>query len=665
MEHPAILTNIVVLFGTAVVAAWGFRLLRAPSIIGFLFTGFLIGPSGLGFIEHAQVEQLTEFALVLLLFTIGLELSPQPLIRMGRGLLGAAGLQIGGVAVATAAFLVFFSGGGVVQGGVIGVAVALSSTAIVLKQLSDRGETGSVVGMITTGILLLQDVVAIAVMLILPMLGSGEGANWHDAALRSGIGLIGLALFAVLGRRFLPTILNKMMRVGGREMTALFAVLMAAGGAWLAGLVGWSMALGACAAGLLLADADARHQLVADILPFRDVFNALFFVSLGMMVGTDTVLSNALPLTVAIIVTLLAKTIVAAGAIRFVGWPLRPAIHVGLGLCTVSEFGYVLGREAHHLGILTDGTLEFLVVYAVGTMIVGAALVPMSGTIARVLARKLQKEVGEPEAAVDVAHVQHHVIVIGFGVNGENLGRVLKATHVPFSVIEMNPALVQRARDMGADVVVGDAARGGILGHAGLHHAHAVVVGINDNDALHRIISQVRAARPDIFILARTRFVSELDLLYRLGANQVIAEDFETSIEITAHLLREMNVPDNLVEAQIAAVRAGHYGMLRGKATDRVAQEELMQVLQTTATRTHYLMEGSIGCEKTLIDLDLRAKTGVNVIAVVRNGKPNTNPGPDFRFQHGDVLVLVGAHAQLELAKALLSESHEVEPEAH
>lgn len=662
MEHPAILTDIVVLFGTAVIAAWAFRLLKAPSIIGFLFTGFLIGPSGLHFISHEQVEQLTEFALVLLLFTIGLELSPQPLVRMGKGLLTAASVQVGGAAVVTAVVVFFLTGAGTIEAGVLGVAVALSSTAIVLKQLSDRGETSSVMGMITTGILLLQDVVAIAAMLVLPMFVSEEGASWQDAALKSAIGIAGLVVIAMLGRKFLPKILHKMMRIGGREMTALFAVLMAAGGAWLAGLVDWSMALGACAAGLLLADADARHQLVADILPFRDVFNALFFVSLGMMVQIDAVLSNALPLSIAIVVTLLAKTIIAAGGVRIAGWPLRPAIHVGLGLCTVSEFGYVLGREADQLGILSEGSLDFLVVYAVGTMIVGAALVPVSGTIARIAAQKLQRDPGQPDAET-ATHTKHHVIVIGFGISGETLARVLKATHVPFSVIEMNPNLVKRARELGAEVIVGDAARAVILEHAGLAYAHGVVVGINDPDALRRIVSQVRAARPDIFILARTRFVSDLDALYRLGANQVIAEDFETSIEIAAHLLREMNVPDNLVETQIAAVRAGRYGMLRGKATDRAAQEELMQVLQTTATRTHYLTEGSIGCGKTVVELNLRAETGVTVIAVVRNGKPNTNPGPGFRFQHGDVLVLVGAHAQLEHAKALLSEAGDDVPE--
>jgi monovalent cation:H+ antiporter-2, CPA2 family len=659
MEHPQILTDIVVLFGTAVLAAWAFRFLRAPSIIGFLFTGLLIGPSGIGLIEHEEVEQLTEFALVLLLFTIGLELSPRPLMRMGKGLLTAASLQIAGVTVLAGSTLLLLVGVGFIGGVgfkealILGIAISLSSTAIVLKQLSDRGETASVMGTITTGILLLQDIVAIAVMLFLPILASGDDSTWHQPALLGLIGVAGLAALAVLSRKVLPAVLNALMRVGGREMTALFAVLMAAGGAWLAGLVGWSMALGACAAGLLLAEADARHQLVADILPFRDVLNALFFVSLGMMVNVELLLPYAAPIALAIVVTLVLKAVIAAVGVRVAGWPLRPALHVGLGLCTVSEFGYVISREAHKLQILPEDALSFLVAYAVGTMIIGAAIVPVSGRLAAALAARLQREPEGP--AGEESPALHHVIVVGYGVNGENLARVLKATHVPFRVIEMNPILVRRARAAGAEVIVGDATRTVILEHAGLAHAHAVVVGINDSDALRRIISQVRAARPDIFLLARSRFVSDLDALYRIGASEVIAEDFETSIEIAAHLLRQMNVPDNLVEAQIAAVRAGRYGMLRGKATDRAAQEELMQVLQTTATRTHYVMEGSVANNQTLVELDLRAKTGVTVIAVVRNGKPTTNPDPDFRLEHGDVLVLVGAHAQLEAAKAMLS----------
>jgi CPA2 family monovalent cation:H+ antiporter-2 len=220
----------------------------------------------------------------------------------------------------------------------------------------------------------------------------------------------------------------------------------------------------------------------------------------------------------------------------------------------------------------------------------------------------------------------------------------------------MSPKLAQAAKAVDAELVVGDASRTAILNEAGLPTARALVVAINDPGATARVVSRARDARPDVFILARTRFVSEIEPLYDAGANLVIPEEFETSIEIAAHLLKQMDIPDNIVEGQIAAIRAGGYGMLRGKPVDRAFTEELMAVLQSTVTRTHYVAQNSIADGKTLAQLDLRAKTGVTIIAVVRNGKPTTNPTADFHIRHEDVLVLVGGHAQLDAAKNFLNQ---------
>ena len=655
MHESAFLMHIVVLLGTAVLAAWMFRIVRAPSIIGYLFTGILIGPSGLTLIPEEEVGSLAEMGLVMLLFTIGLELSPKPLIRMGKSLLLAAFLQIGVTALLGGVLAWWLMALSLTSAALVGIAVALSSTAIVLKQLSDRGETGSVTGMIATGILLLQDISVIAIMLFLPLLGVGEGADWKGAALRGGLGFAGLIFAIVFGRRLLALFLAKVVRAGGRELVALFAVLMACGGAWLAGLAGWSLALGACVAGLLLAELDVRHQLVADIMPFRDVFNALFFVSLGMKVDLNLAGTHLPAIGLAILVTLVGKSLLTAAAVRLSGWPLRPALQVGIGLCTVSEFGYVLGLEAEKLGLLSTEILNGIIVYAVGSMIAGAVLVPLSGPIAtRIAGALVRRGAGPEEKGKEMSSATHHVIIVGYGMNGQNLARVLRATRIPHSVIEMNPNLVEAARATGAEVVVGDADRRVILEHAGLMHAHALVIAINDMQSTKRIVSVARAARPDLFILARTRFVTELDVLYQLGADRVIPEDFETSIEISAHVLKEMDIPDNIVEAQLAAVRAGRYGMLRGMATDRTATEELLQVLQLTVTRSHYIAADSKAVGQTIAQLNLRANTGVSIIAVVRGGTPVTNPSPDYTLAAADVLVLVGAHAQLEAAKAAL-----------
>jgi CPA2 family monovalent cation:H+ antiporter-2 len=666
MAHESLfMREIALVFGAAMIAAWVFRFFRAPSIIGFLSAGMFLGSSGLGLVRQEDVGPFQEIGLILLLFVIGLELSPRPLFRMGRNLLFAAVAQIFTTAAIVTLVVVFLGKESFIPALIIGFAVSLSSTAIVLKQLSDRGETDTVAGMICTGILLLQDVAVLALMLALPVFGAagGDGEDLHNTGILFGIGVSVVAILSIVGRKFLSMLLVRVIAVGGRELTVLFAVFMACGGAWLAGLVGWSPALGACIAGLLLADVDARHQLAADIMPFRDVFNALFFVSLGMMVDFEVIKAHFPALLAAILVTLFFKSIIVTASVRYSGWPLRLAIQVAFCMCSVSEFGYVLGLEATRVGILGEWFLPLFSAYAVGTMVLGAMIVPAAAPLSQALTRRFLGDRDSTETAAEQPQ-SNHVILVGYGTSGRNLTRVLSATHIPHCLVEMNPSLVQKARKDEVQVIVGDATRMPILEHAGLEKARALVVAINDPLATARIVSQARGARHDIFILARTRFVDELDALHQAGATRVIPEDFETSIESAAQVLKEMDIPDNIIEAQVTAIRAGNYAMLRGRSTDRAAQAELVAALQVTATRTHYLGETSPAAGQTIAELNLRARTGVMIIAVVRNGKPGTNPSPDFTLQSGDVLVLVGAHVELESAKALLEAPPQPEPDS-
>ncbi|HOS01719.1 MAG TPA: cation:proton antiporter [Candidatus Hydrogenedentes bacterium] len=663
MAESPFLNDMVVVFGMAVAVAWLFRMLGAPSILGFLLTGLAIGPSGWQFVSEESVNEFAEVGLVLLLFTVGLELSPAPLVRSGWRLLAATALQVGSTVAVTA--LAMWGVGDVSWkvSLVIGFAVAFSSTAITLKQLSDRGETDSTAGRISTGILLLQDVLVIVVLLALSMTSSFASAQTVPASIvRMVLNLAGLAGLTVAARWALPKVLDQVSLRGGRELTTLFAVLLACGGAWAASRAGWSPALGACIAGLLLAGVDQRHQLVAEITPFRDVFNAMFFIALGMMVDIGAMFHFALPLCAAVMATLAIKSFLTGGAVCAAGWPVRIGLQAGIGLCTVSEFSYVLVREAAKVGILPESTLDFMVAYAVGTMAAGALVIPAAQPFAAALSDRLN---GRRQTAFPVqedngpSRFENHVIVVGYGFTGANLARMLKATRVPFCVIEMNRGLVDAARRAGTPVVVGDATRTAILAHAGLENACAAVVAINDDAATERIVAQMTAQRPDLYLLARTNYVSGIDALYKVGAKLVIPQDFETSIEIAAHVLKQFGIPDNIVDAQIASVRAGGYGMLRGKPSDRAAHAELIKILERTATQTFYLDEESFACGLTLAELNLRALTGCMIIAVVRSGRPTANPGPDFQLAANDVLVLVGAHRQMEAAKALLQKNRD------
>jgi CPA2 family monovalent cation:H+ antiporter-2 len=658
MTDTNLIDEIVVLFGTALGVAWLFRAVRVPSIIGFLITGMAIGPSCWQLVSQDHVGYFAELGLVLLLFTVGLELSPEPLVRTGRRLLAVTAGQVAATAAVVAVILSIGTILSVSAKLILGAAIALSSTAIVLKQMSDRGETNSTTGLIMTGILLLQDVLVIALMLILSLVLPDSAGG--GGLTRMAIGIGGLLIIIILARRFLRPVLNQITRHGGRELITLFAVLMACGGAWLAQEVGWSPALGACIAGLLLAGADQRHQLVAEITPFRDVFNALFFISLGMLVQTNVIFENAVLLLGAIAATLLLKPVITAATVALAGWPLRIGITVGIGLCTVSEFSYVLAYEAQQVHLLAPGLLDVLVVYTVGTMMAGALLYPLAGPIAASVAAFVQPDVPAQDEGVSVEkreRFQNHVIIVGYGFTGSNLARMLKATHVPHCVVEMNQSHITAARNAEIPVVIGDATRMAILEQAGIQTARALVTAINDHQATLRVVAQAATRRPDLYILARTQFVRDIDRLYSLGAKLVIPEDFETSVEVAAHVLKQFGIPDNIVEAQIAAVRAGGYGMLRGKPTDRAAHVELIKILERTAIQTYYLDDDSYANGRTLAQLDLRARTGCTVIATVRAGQPTTNPPPDFLLQANDVLVLVGAHRQIEAAKALLQHS--------
>lgn len=654
MHDIHLLTDGVVIFGVGLIVAWMFRLLGAPSIIGFLVAGVVIGPSGLGAVEQEDVETFSEFGLVLLLFIIGLELSPEPLLRMGRSLAVAAGIQVGGTVLLVGGMGLGLFGLDFRASVILGIIVALSSTAIVLKQISDRGEADTVTGRMTTGILLIQDILVIVVMLCLPFVALGGEGNWGEQILPSVIGLFGVAIMLIFGRRFLSLFLRKVVYPGGPEFVTLFGIVAAFGGAWLAGLVGWSLPLGACIVGLLLAEADARHQIAADILPLRDVFNALFFISLGMLVNVDVALNNIVFLSVTVALTLLGKTLLTSFAVRFAQWPVAAAVQVGLGLCTVSEFGYVLAREANHYNLIPDDVLTLVTVYALGTMFFGAMLVPVARPLSLRIERMIRGEhvVGDSEASDEPSEA--HIVLCGYGTNGQNLARVLTATRIPFEILEIDPRLVRLALEQGHHVTMGDASRAAILHHAGIDRARGVVVAINDLEATERVIASVRNLRPDIYILADTHRIAHLDQLYKLGATEVLAQDFETSIELAAHVLKKLDVPDNIISGQLTALRAGRYNMLRGMPQDRHSSDELMRALQLTATRTFYIESDSPAAGHTLKTLDLRARSGASIIAIVRDGNPTTNPDADFTLLAGDVLVLVGAHEQLDKANVLL-----------
>jgi CPA2 family monovalent cation:H+ antiporter-2 len=646
---------VVIVLSAGLVTAWLLRFLRAPAMIGFLCAGMIIGP-GLHLIDEHRIQSFAELGLILLLFSVGLELSPEPLLRAGRRLSIAGGLQIAATTLAMMVAIQILHPLPWTGALVLAVACAFSSTAIVLTQLSQRGETDSPAGVLITGLLLFQDIAVMVVMALLPAPGVEEEPGRLDRLFPTILSLAVLAALTIAARYALPFIVNTLFRRGGREWMTLFAVLMAVLGAWLATLANWSPALGAFIAGLLLAQTDLRHQLHAEITPFRDTFNALFFISIGMLVDLTLVTSQPALLLAMVFGALIVKGVIGAAATIAAGWSLRLGIVAGIGLCTISEFSYVLAREAATRGIIPSTAMPLFVTWTVGTMLVGAMLVPLSGRLALFIADRVQTPAHRRRIEQAASHttLRGHVIIVGYGVNGANLARVLRATGIPHCIVELNRRRVLEEVRKGTPVVIGDGIHRSILDRAGLPAARALVIVIADDTATRQIVAQARVFRSDLYIVARTRYIRELELLRRLGANLVIPEEFETSIEIFAHVLRTFGIPMNVIDQQVAIVRAEQYGMLRGHPADRVPRAELLRALEQTTTQTYLLLEGSPAIGRTIAALDFRNRTGATIVAITRQGRPIPNPPADLRFELGDVLVLVGAHAQIEKARSAL-----------
>lgn len=660
MGHDGVelLGSAAILFGTAIAVALLFRAARLPTVVGFIFAGVVIGPHVLGAIERDKIERLAEVGLVLLMFMVGLELSPKNFLRTG---LRAAGVGLVHFGV-TAAVIGLLAWGvhGLAAGAaiVIGVAVVNSSTAIAMKVLSDRGETDSVAGNVLVTTSLVQDVLMVAFMLGMPLLAGRAADAEATADLLKSTGLF----VACAGAAWLvlPRAATIVSARGGRELLALLAVVSACAGAWAAGRMGWSLALGAFLAGVFLAESESREVLASEILPFRDVFNALFFMSMGMLLNVPLVIAQLPLLGGMVVITMLLKAGVGWAAVSAFGWPLRVAVVVGIGLSPLSELAMVLAAESRRLRLLDDGTVDLLIAVAVASMLLGAlwffAAPRLASLLATAAARTGTRRAAPARGEADEAGLNGHVIIVGYGLNGHNLSQVLRATRIPHCVVEMNPSLAAQATADGCPMVIrADASRSWILDRARVSAARALVVGVNDREATRRIVAQAARMHPGLYILARTRFVSEIDALYRLGARMVIPEEFETSIEIFAHVLKEYGVADNVVEAQIEMIRAGRYRMLRGLPAVATMPTDVIRLLEATTTQTHMLEAGSPAADRSIRELDLRSATGVTIIAVVREGRATTSPPPDMALRVGDVLVLVGPHAGLDKARAALS----------
>ena len=658
MSDLPFLRQLIIVLAATISIVFVFQKLRLPTIVGFLLAGVIIGPNGLQLITSlSQVETLAEIGVVLLLFSIGLEFSFETIVSVQRRVIWAGLLQVGLTILLVLALTRFF-GLSIEIGIFYGFLLSLSSTAIVLRIYNDRREINSIQGRLASGVLLFQDLCIVPMMLLLPVLGqSGKGS------LVSIVWAVAKALFALVlivwaARRFLPRLLHQVALLRNREIFILFVVLICLGTAWLASESGLSLALGALIAGLVISESELSHQIIADVLPLRDCFSGIFFISIGMLLNLDLLTRDFLTPLMNLLLIVGIKSLLIFAVFWWLYGSIRLAVLLGLSLAQVGEFSFILAKAGINYKLLTPANEQLFLAGSILSMIATPFLIQSVHGLAVGLEAMLgaspeSTSAGETAASENVA--QGHVVVVGYGLNGQNLARVLKEVGIPYRVLEMDPDLVRCAKAAGEPIFFGDGTRPEILQQAGIRQARVVVIAISDPAATARVVSQARRSRPDLYIIVRTRYVAEIDHLYRLGANQVIPEEFETSVEIFARVLEEYHVPRNVISLQVDLIRKEHYGTLRGLRLRGKQLDELNQFLVGTTTDIFSIVGASPVVGKSLEEVDLRSRCGATVIAVVRAGKSYHNLGADFALAAGDMLVLLGDHKALDDAAQILN----------
>jgi CPA2 family monovalent cation:H+ antiporter-2 len=654
------LEAILILLAAAVVLATVFRYLQLPHLLAYLAAGVLIGPHGLHWIPDTEnTRYLAEFGVVFLLFTLGLEFSLPRLLAMKRLVLGLGGAQ---VVLSTAVFAAIAWWLGVpVQGAVvIGGMLAMSSTAIVVKLLVEQLEQHSRHGRAAIGVLLFQDLAVVPFLILIPAFG-GQ-ADGTSVALALGWSLLKaaavLAGILFLGRWGLRPLFHEIARARAREFFVLAVLLVTLASAWLTQASGLSLALGAFLAGMMLGETEYRHQVEADIQPFRDVLLGLFFVTVGMMLDLATVWALAPWVVAAVFAIVLFKTLLVFALGRLFGLEAGVALRTGLVLAQVGEFAFVLLMQAEQHALLPSPAAQIVLAAALISMMLTPLVLRYNGALARwfvpsyVRARHHNLDLIRAEAD----HLPGgHVLICGYGRSGQNLAWMLEQEGMASLAFDLDPVRVRDARDAGKPVVYGDATRRDVLEAAGLARARALAITFNDVSAALKILDITRHLRPDMPVVVRTVDDADLERLYAAGATEVVPESLEGSLMIGSHLLLLLGVPVSRIVKSVREVRRDRYRMLRGFFHG----EDLFEAKQTEAYRARLhavvLPEGARAVGQRLADLHLET-LGVDVSAVRRGGIRGPQPAPETRLQVGDVLVLYGTPEALEQAEKILLE---------
>lgn len=647
-----LLRDIVVIFGLSVAVLFVFHRIKAPTIVGFLITGILAGPQGLGLIQAVdQVIVMAEIGVILLLFTVGLEVSLKDLMKLKKFVLVGGSLQVLLTIFAVFAILVEL---GVPLGEalLIGFLISLSSTAIVLRIIQEREEFDSIYGRTTLGILIFQDIAVVPMMLVTPLLPGALQTTTQSPALilAKGIGIIILVIISA--KWIVPQALYHIAKTGDRELFLLSIVGICFAVAWGTSLAGLSLGLGAFLAGLIISESPYSHQAFGNVLPLRDAFTSFFFISIGMLLDLNYLLRNPVYIILIALGVMVLKALITGFAISVMGLSLRIVVLVGLALSQIGEFSFILSGVGFEIGLIPLQTYQLFLDVTVITMGATSFIMALSPRVADGVLRlplpEKMKNGSYTRPASSITSKKDHLIIVGYGVNGRNVARSARAEGILYEIVDMDPEIVVAEGKKGEPICYGDAAQETVLRHVGIKDARVMVVAISDPASTRRITELARRLNPDLFIIARTRYLQEMKPLHDLGANEVIPEEYETSVEIFSRVLERYQVSREKIENYIAEVRADGYEMFRSLSKEPYCNANLDALSDEICTVRVY--RGSRAAGRTLAEMEIDGH-GVTLLAVHRGMETLNNPAKDMRLEVDDVAVMLGPSDKIDYIK--------------
>ncbi|HIF97938.1 MAG TPA: hypothetical protein EYQ54_13080 [Myxococcales bacterium] len=655
MSETTLLFELILLLALTAGGLALFERLGLPAIAGFLVVGAIAGPGGLGLVpDPDRVRVLAEIGVIFLLFEIGLELPMSRLRDLGKMGLVAGGAQVA-VTVAVVAVGAGFMGLSPATSLVLGGLVSMSSTALVMRLLSDEAQIDAPHGRLAVSVLVFQDLAIVPFLLAIPFLAPGaeNSAQGLVLSLVRMLAALGLVFFIV--RVGVPRVLNLVAQARSPDLFSLLALLIVLGSAFLAEELGLTLAVGAFLAGVAATSSPYAQQLFSEVVPLRGVVLGVFFTAIGMLFDPHALLDHAPLVLLYLVVTLVLKTgVVVAASTLLLGNSLRVALLAGLALSQTGEFTFVLAEAAAQAGLLGEPYYQVVLSGSILSLLASPFIMRAAPWIAETATRWSDRNGAGAESLpeTDTDQRAQRVVVIGYGPAGQTLTRLLKTIDVPYVIIDNNPRAVERAQSHEAHIHFGDATRPVLLSWLGIDEARLVVVAISDALATRRIVTRIRLLAPDTPILARTRYVLEVDPLETAGASSVVAEEFEASIELVARTLELFEIPSGPIARFTQALRDEGYGAIRSP-TPLPIDPWLMELLEENDT--HWLdCPANFPGNRSLQDLDVRAQTGCTVLAVEREGIANTNPNPGDPLHRGDRLLVLAEPENLSALKALL-----------